>query len=144
MVNQLELYRQKVVKFCRQSESDYLRIVVFWGIHITQIKTRQLLPTAPLKTMFYLLFILFRTLDILTTSIGIARGSYEANPIYAFVIGKWGIEGFILVNGLLSLLVLLAFYLTRKKNISQYTLSGFLIMNAIIILINLFTLANNE
>ena len=90
--------------------------------------------------MFYLAFIILRLADITTTFNCLKINcSTEINPFNAFLIKSFTLNGFVLINLFLSLIVLLIFYLTKKSSISKITLYGFLILNFIIVLSNLLT-----
>lgn len=91
--------------------------------------------------MTYSLFLILRFLDVSTTYKCLSSHcSTELNPFNSFLIDSYGLNKFVFINLLLSILVLLAFYLTRISKISKVTFFGFLFLNLIVVFSNLILL----
>ena len=87
--------------------------------------------------MIYFIFLILRLLDIFTTYKCLSSNcSTELNPFNAFLIDNFGLNKFVFINFSLSILVLLAFYLTSKYKISKITLYSFLTLNLIVVISN--------
>lgn len=91
--------------------------------------------------MVYTFFILLRFLDIWTTYNCLKNYcSSELNPFNAFLINSFGLNSFIFINLLLSLIVLFAFYKTNNYLVSRITLKSFLVLNLFVVSINFLVL----
>lgn len=91
--------------------------------------------------MKYILFLLFRLIDIVTTFLCLSIScSGELNPFMNFLITNYTLIGFVFINAVLSLTVLFIFLKTKSYRISNYVLNGFLFLNALILVSNIFSL----
>jgi len=89
--------------------------------------------------MSYLAFLILRFTDITTTYNCLKNNcSSELNPFNAFLINKFGLNLFSVINLSLSLLALFIFYKTRKYFISKATFYGFILLNFLVVILNSF------
>ncbi len=89
--------------------------------------------------MFLVFFLILRVLDIFSTYRCLASDcSVESNPFMNYVIQSYGLNAFVYVNLFISLIIFLVFYKTRNNRISKAVLVGFVFINFIVVVLNLY------